>query len=52
MWKFESRDFFIPEVTCFVLSVGMLLVSYLLRNLFFCVLEHNVWRESGMACRT
>ncbi len=44
--KFELKNpaetLFIPEIICTVLSVGVLSVSSLLRDVFFTPLEHGV----------
>ncbi len=48
IWKL--RPCFIPEVTCSVLTVGMLSVSSLLHNVFFTVWEHGVvWEQHGLS---
>ncbi len=45
-WR--RRLCFIPEVSCSVLSVGVLSVSSLLCNVFFTTWEHDVWCKSSM----
>jgi len=49
IWPF--RLCYISKVTCSVLSVDALSMSSLLRDVFYIVWKHDVWRENGMACR-
>ncbi len=48
-WKL--RLCFIPKVTCSVLSVGVLSVYSLLRDVFFTAREHDVWLRAAWLVR-